>query len=236
MKYFSFLLLLFCSQHSIAQQTATIRGEVQNLGNYKLAIVYRSPEKKKIDTVVLVNNRFEKTIEISGMQEIAVYPHNFYENGIPTLVPGRTFLAPMLILFVSDGDVINIEGDAFRLWEAKVSGGKYESDFDRLRKLTLPLITTRYNLLAEQYSEKSKKDTTAFRNWRSAREDVIKLTAQVVRDFYKSNKSSAYAFYKFSEDLKSMTPAEIENLLESYSPELQQSDIAGKIQAYVQNS
>lgn len=233
MKYLSLFAFLFISQLSVAQQSATIKGEVQNLGNYSLAFVYHSPEKKKLDTVQVVNNHFEHKIEISDMQEIAVYPYRFYENGIPTLVPGKTFLAPMLILFVSDGDVITIKGDAMRLWEAKVTGGKYDSDFARLRNLTLPLITERHHLLAEQYSEKNKKDSVAFNTWRAERSDVVKLTKQVVSSFYKTNLNSAYALYKFSEDLRNMSPTEVGSLLASYSPELQKTNIAEQIRTYL---
>lgn len=234
MKRIFAVVLLLASKLLIAQQPVTIKGKVQNLEGYKLAIIYYSPQKKVRDTVALNNGQFEAKINIDAMQEIAVYPHNFFKYAVPTSSSNKFFLPPTLDIFVAPGDVITIDGDARNLWEAKVSGGKYDKEYAQLRSLIMPLETKNYSLLAKQYSKENLEDSIAFNKLRAERNIVKEKSKSLVKDFYKNNTTSIYAFYKFSDNLKSMPPYEIEELLASYSPELQQTDLGEKVRRYLE--
>lgn len=233
MKNLFIVALLLAGKVSIAQQSVTIKGKVQNLEGHKLAIIYYSPQKKVRDTVALNNGMFETKINIDAMQEIAVYSHNFFKYAVPTAKPNKFFLQPMLDIFVAPGDVIIIDGDARNLWEAKVSGGKYDKDYAKLRNLIMPLETKNYSLLAKQYRKENLEDSSTFNKIRAEREVVKDRIKSLIKDFYVNDTSSIYALYKFSDHLKSMRPDEINRLLADYSPELQQTDIGRKINNYL---
>lgn len=233
MKNLFLSFLLMAGLATIAQQPVTIKGMVQNLEGYKLAIVYQSPTKKVLDTIAVANNQFEAKINIAEMQEIAVYPYRFFKYAVPTKNPNKYFLQPMLELFVAPGDVIMVYGDAKNLWEAKVSGGKYYKDWAQLRSITMPLETENYNLLAKQYSKEGLADSLVFKKYQEKRTEVKEKNKKQVIDFFKKNTGSMYALYKFSENLKALKPDEIETLLATYSPDLQQTVFAEKINNYL---
>ncbi|HWW41558.1 TlpA disulfide reductase family protein [Pedobacter sp.] len=234
MKNLFIIALLLAGKITLAQQSVIIRGKVQNLEGHKLAIIYYNPQKKVRDTISLNNGKFEAKIDIDATQEIAVYPYNFYKYAVPTAKPNQFFLQPVLKIFVAPGDVITVDGDAKNLWEAKVSGGKYNKEYALFRSLVMPLETREYSLLAKQYSKENLQDTVAFNKLRVERWEVKDKIKSLIKDFYEKNTTSIYALYKFSENLKSMKPEEIKQLFAIYSLELQQSDIGEKVYGYLQ--
>lgn len=225
--------LLFYTQVLIAQEAVTIKGTITNMDGYSLAVIYYSPQKKTRDTVQLTNDQFELKIKIKDLQEIVIYPYNYYKYAVPTKDPNKYFLQPMLPVFVAPGDVITIDGDAKNLWEAKVSGGKYYKDWAQLRSVTMLLETENYNLLAKQYSKEGVSDSIIFKKYQSERTLVKEKNNLQVINYFKKNTGSMYAMYKFSENLKSLKPDEIETLLAAYTPDLQRTVFADRINQYL---
>ncbi|TXH22368.1 MAG: AhpC/TSA family protein [Chitinophagaceae bacterium] len=233
MKQFLAATLLFCSQILLAQEPVTLKGSVTNMDGHSLAVIYYSPLKKTRDTVQLTNDQFELKLKIKDLQEIVIYPYNYYKYAVPTKDPNKYFLQPMLDIFVAPGDVITINGDAKNLWEAKVSGGAYHKEWEQLRSVTMPLETENYSLLAKQYSKEGLADSIAFNKYRAERGVVKDKNKLQVINFFKKNTGSIYAMYKFSENLKALKPAEIESLFAAYTPELQESVFGEKITLYL---
>lgn len=236
MKIIFNLLLLLLSSWAIAQNSITIKGEVQNLKDHQLLITYLNAGKKSYKKITPDNGLFETTLEISNSQEIGIAPYRYYLNGIQDSVRNFKYLAPGLLYFVTPGDQLTIKGDAMKFWHAQAWGGRYEKEQEQLRSLTDPFLDKIYELTFAKYELQKKGDSLGLIQNKKDNSLVQSQAKEAVKQFITENNKSELAMYKLYQFSRLLPLSKTEEIYASYTPELQASYYGQKINAYVVKS
>jgi len=168
----SFLLL---SGYLFAQNTVTIKGNIQNLDGHQMIINYIKDGKRANEKFTPENGKFEISLSMPDVQEIAVLPYKFGKANIRDSIKKFNYSMPSLMVFVSPGDNIAINGDALRIWAAEVSGGKYSADQNQYRKMYDPLVAKEKEIKLAQYELLKKDDVDGVAK---KKDEMTKLVAE----------------------------------------------------------
>lgn len=226
------ILLAFLANIGFAQQTI-IKGNIKNLDGHKVNVIYESQGKRHLDSIETKNGAFELSIAISSIQEIYINPHKYYKNAIALNNSKRYMVAPPLILFVAPGDQISVSGDAMKLYEADVQGGKYEKQFIPFHRQFSPLIGKQFELQMKRYELIGAGDKAGAAKIQSERGEVLAKVSEVSKKFYTGSTENMYAMYKLSKNLGRVQLADLKKIYASYPPAFKKTEIGQEIEQYI---
>ena len=229
----SFLLL---SGYLFAQNTVTIKGNIQNLDGHQMIINYIKDGKRANEKFTPENGKFEISLSMPDVQEIAVLPYKFGKANIRDSIKKFNYSMPSLMVFVSPGDNIAINGDALRIWAAEVSGGKYSADQNQYRKMYDPLVAKEKEIKLAQYELLKKDDVDGGAKKKDEMTKLVAESNELIKKFYTENTNNGYAMFKFLQNVKRMPIKDAEALFDSYTSSLQQSSIGQKINSNIQKN
>lgn len=123
-----------------------------------------------------------------------------------------------------------------KLWQANVDGGKYERENKLFRSGWVPLITSDYNFMVEQKKFEIAGDSVSFANVKAERKANALKANEFIHHFIIQQTSNMYAMCKFSENIHSFEPNEIEKVYNAYTPTVQQSIYGKKVSEFIEKN
>jgi len=125
-------LALLCAISLTAQSSKnfTIKGRLDNIANGQLVFYYRDPiggEKIISDSTACKDGAFEFEGTIATNDVIIIVMREGSNGNKMPSAPGK--------MFVQNGDVITVSGDATMMQFATVSGNKFNDEFNQLKSL-----------------------------------------------------------------------------------------------------
>lgn len=229
----SLIALLIVAKVMIAQETVTIKGSIANLDGHKIAINYRNETKNVRDTIETVNGEFEVTLNVPTLQEISLNPYMFHANEVYDVEKKVYYMSPRLKVLVAPGDVVNIKGDAMTLWQAQVTGLKYQDDYDQLQAYWTPYYTTDNELMIKQIESKNEGNTKAMDEIFEERKARTNQFREFFREFAARETNNMYALCGLSQYYSIFDLDNYEAIFNSYSPEMKGSSFGKRVEQYI---
>lgn len=235
MKILIVALLTFIANGVLAQDVL-IKGTVQNLDGQPLIFAYYKADKKAYERVATQDGNFELKLNISEAQEIEIRPYRFTKNSIKDTVRKFYYNAPELLLFIVPGDQIEFSADAMAIWNAEVKGGKYEKENEQFRLITTPLLSKQHQLKFAEYALLQSGDSTGAAQKNKEYKSLSTEIRRAEKNYFTTHINSAVALNKMFQNIRSLQPAEAENIFSAFTPELKQSAIGEKINVFIQKT
>lgn len=217
-----------------AQETITITGRVINNEDLPVYLKYVQNGKYKRDTLKTDQGAFKQVIPYpeNGFVELGVA--GFKKNWLQNPKSRAYTLTPPLDMMVAPGDQIQVQGDAMKLWEAQVSGGKYSGGQNEYRSFFVPILSRDRLLMAKEYEALGKQDTLLVKTVQLERKNNAAPARTLTKEFYSSHPKDKYAMYLFSKDAYSLSLEELRKIYGAYTPELKTSTYGKEIAAYIE--
>ncbi len=180
---------LLLASFSFAQQKYSIKADITGEAGYKLIATIVTDNHKTTDTGFLrQGDHFEFSGEHNGVSLVMMssnHPSSKYEYS-----KGGMFMpGPSLEFFISDKPV-TITGDANELYMAKVSGGKINDDFNRLKEKTLPLTKKIWELRKEIGQHRAPADSNLRKPMLAEVQALSKQQEEIQKEWVSKNSTS----------------------------------------------
>jgi len=230
------LIVLLSFFSSFAQQKATdgyvIKAKFKNAANYKISLTYYDGGNIVVDSSATIEKGI---IILKGKVKEPTVAYLAWRNN-PALsikMEGGYIPGPVLKFFLSN-EVINIEGEADKIYAATVKGGAANADWSKIREKENILSAEQWAATKEIYPDK-QKDSAAVMNYykTSTRiyEDSNKIQDQFIKDYPNSHLSMYFLTSKINSVNIDVLQTEFNRLGKEYKSGYYGRMIADKIKS-----
>lgn len=231
-KYILMMCCVFSILSAIAQEGYTLKVKISNFKNYTPYIAYPENGKYVIDTTYTVDNGWMVFKGRVNEPTIA----SFVLGGNPALgivIQKGYIQGPSLQLFLSNEE-IKLEGDADKIYMAKVTGGKANSEWDVIKPRLNELTHQSWVTLKSAYDNfRPGADSVVFEKAQKLHSENSDKEERLKLDFIEKNPSSLVSMYFLSEIENSLSFDSLKMIYRELSNTHKNSsfarDVAGKI-------
>lgn len=170
MKFNIYLLLLICTVTSaMAQQKKfTLKGNLSGSNvPIKVFLYFRDGERKVADSAMAQDGKFTLSGSLDHPTDATLYVHWIYPPNVKpegSASEGKSFLL--------ENGTVTIEGK--RLFDAKISGGEGQKDYEVYKKLMNSVGDSVYRIWKAQQHQLPEDSTAAFQRLLYARQKIAK--------------------------------------------------------------
>ncbi|SMC39736.1 TlpA disulfide reductase family protein [Pedobacter africanus] len=203
-KYVLTLCCILSMLSCIAQEGYTLKVKVSNFKNYTPYIAYSENGKYVIDTSYTRENDW--MVFKGTVKEPVLVSFGLRRNPASFIAAGKGLIPGPALQFFLTNEEIKVEGDADKIYVAKVTGGKANAEWAAIKPRLNELTDQSWMAMKSAYASfKPGDDSVVFinahklRSGNSAKEEQLKL------DFMKKNPGSLVSMYFLSGMQNSLT-------------------------------
>lgn len=195
-----YLLTLCCvigMLSCMAQEGYTLKVKVSNFKNYTPYIAYQANGKYQLDTAYTKENGWMVFKGKVGEPVLASF--GLRRNPALAIVTGRGYIPGPSLQFFLTNENIEVEGDADKIYMAKVTGGKANGEWAGVKPRIDELTHQGWIAMKSAHDNfKPGDDSVVFKNAYKLRSDNSKKEEQLKLDFMKKNPGSLVSVYFLS--------------------------------------
>lgn len=225
------VLCLFSALAGYCQQGFTIRAKINNAGKYRMYLAYIVNKGYVIDTSYTMEEDwaiFKGKVAEPVVASIGVRRNPALEIKVASggFIPG-----PDLKFFLTN-DKIEINGDADEIYMAKVTGGQYNKEWNKIKEKENKL--TQESWLTDKQAH-SSGDSMALKNASNLRAANATKEKQLRTDFIKNYPNSLVSLYFLSGLINSLSLDELKSAYSQLGNNLKSNAMAKGIATKIQN-
>lgn len=216
----------------MAQEGYTLKVKISNFKNYTPYVAYAENGKYVIDTAYTRENGW--MVFKGKVSEPVVASFGLRRNPASAIVTGRGYIPGPALQFFLTNEEITVDGDADKIYMAKVTGGKANTEWQAVKPKINELTDQSWMAMKTAYDNfKPGNDSVLFKNVSKLRTENSTKGDQLMLDFIKKNPASLVSMYFLSGMQNSLSFDELKvaysKLGNSHKNSSFANSIAGKI-------
>nr|WP_121271993.1 TlpA disulfide reductase family protein [Pedobacter schmidteae] len=196
-KYMLTLCCIVGMLSCMAQEGYTLKVKVTNFKNYTPYIAYAGNGSYVIDTNYTRENGW--MVFKGVVKEPVLASFGLRRNPASFIVSGRGMIPGPALQFFLTNEEIKVDGDADKIYMAKVDGGKANAEWAAIKPKLNELTHQNWTVMKSAYDNfKPGDDSVVFKNVSKLRSDNSAKEEQLKLDFMKKNPGSMVSMYFLS--------------------------------------
>lgn len=196
-KYLLMLCCIISILNCMAQEGYTLKVKVSNFKNYTPYIGYATSDGFVVDTNYTKENGW--MVFKGTVKEPVVVNFGLRRNPASVIVSGRGMIPGPALQFFLSNEEIKVDGDADKIYMAKVTGGKANAEWGAIKPKLDELTDQSWTAMKSAHENfKPGDDSVAFKKMQQLRADNAVKEENLKLDFIKKNPGSLVSMYFLS--------------------------------------